>query len=173
MTVKRTLFIAVVCVACIGWLQRPAAPETKRLIGPTETVKISEASIGLLGRVDTGARTTSLHAESIRVKDGTVTFALVAADGERVAVRRPVAKVATIRSATGSEQRVFVELTLQHQDLAKSVLVNLKDRSHMTYPLLLGRNWLEDDYLVDVSRQASAPPEPADELAKLTSSYFP
>lgn len=169
MTVKRTLLIAVVCAACIGWLQRPATPEAKRLIGPTERVEISDASIGFLGRVDTGAKTTSLHAESIRMEDGTVRFALVGADGERVTMRRPVAKIDTIRSAAGSERRVFVELTLQHEDLTKSVLVNLKDRSHMTYPLLLGRNWIEDDYLVDVSRQTSMPSHSADELMKLAS----
>lgn len=167
MTVKRNLLIAVVCAVSIGWLQPPATPETKRLIGPTETVEISEASIGYLGRVDTGARTTSLHAESIHMENGTVHFSLVGADGERVPVRRPVAKIDTVRSAAGSEERVFVELTLQHGDLTKSVLVNLKDRSHMTYPLLLGRNWIADDYLVDVSRQAPMPSDPADELMKL------
>lgn len=169
MTVKRTLLIAVACAACVGWLQRPTTPEAKRLIGPTETVEISEASIGFLGRVDTGATTTSLHAESIRMEDGAVRFTLVGPDGERVPVSRPVAKIDTVRSATGSERRVFVEFTLRHEGLAKSVLVNLKDRSHMTYPLLLGRNWLKDDYLVDVSRQPSSPSDPADEPMKLAS----
>jgi hypothetical protein len=33
------------------------------------------------------------------------------------------------------------------------VLVNLNDRSAMKYRLLLGRNWLENDYLVDVARR--------------------
>ena len=28
--------------------------------------------------------------------------------------------------------------------------VNLRDRSAMTYKLLIGRNWLSEDYLVDV-----------------------
>ncbi len=154
MNVRRTLLIAAACAVSIGWLQRPAASasETKRLIGPTERVEISDASIGLLGRVDTGARTTSLHAESIQVNDGTVSFSLVGEDGERIPVSRPVAKIDTVRSAAGSEERIFVELTLEHDDLVKSVLVNLKDRSHMSYPLLLGRNWIQDDYLVDVSQ---------------------
>jgi hypothetical protein len=32
-------------------------------------------------------------------------------------------------------------------------MVNLNDRSAMKYRLLLGRNWLENDYLVDVARR--------------------
>lgn len=143
----------------MGWIHRPLAKDEKRVIGPTEKVEIADASIGLIGRVDTGARTTSLHAEAIEVGESTVSFMLIGPGGERVPMHKPIAEIATVRSATGSEERVFVELTLQHGGLAKPVLVNLKDRSHMNYPLLLGRNWLKDDYVVDISHPPVAVPK--------------
>ncbi len=34
----------------------------------------------------------------------------------------------------------------------KSIPVNLRDRSELEYKLLIGRNWLEGDYLVDVTK---------------------
>ncbi len=163
MNAQRILFLAVVCAACIGWVQRPNTQDSKRVIGPTETVEIAEASMNLLGRVDTGARTTSVHAESIELEGGTVSFVLTGGDGQRISMRRPIAKTRPVRSATGTEERVFVELTLEHAGLAKPVLVNLRDRSHMTYPLLLGRNWLQDDYVVDVSQPPVVPPNRPDE----------
>lgn len=170
MNAQRMIVLAVVCAACMGWMHRPTGEETKRVIGPTEIVGIAEASVGLLGRVDTGARTTSVHAESIRVDGEMVSFELTGPDGQRVSMQRPIAKTRAVHSATGSEERIFVELTLEHEGYAKPVLVNLKDRSHMTYPLLLGRNWLKDDYVVDVSQEPMVPVKPSEEMMKLASS---
>lgn len=170
MNAKRMLLLVLACSACMGWVHRPAGEESKRVIGPTEMVDIAEASIGFLGRVDTGAKTTSLHAESIEMDGSMVRFELAGPDGRRLAMRRPVAKIDTVRSATGSEERIFVELTLEHEGYAKPVLVNLKDRSHMTYPLLLGRNWLKDDYVVDVSQEPMAALKPSDVSSELASS---
>jgi hypothetical protein len=163
MKMERLLLLGVACAACIGWIHGPDAPEPKHVIGPTETVEIAEASMDLLARVDTGARTTSVHAEGIKVDGGFVSFELAGPCGARVPMRLPIAKTQEVRSATGSEERIFVELTLEHDGRAKSVLVNLKNRSHMTYPLLLGRNWLKDDYVVDVSLPPAAPPQEAKE----------
>ena len=156
MKTERLLLLGVACAACIGWIHGPDKPEQKRVIGPTEHVEIAEAELGLLARVDTGAKTTSVHAEAIQLDGEFVNFVLEGPCGAQVPMRLPIAKTQAVRSAVGSEKRVFVELTLEHDGHAKPVLVNLKDRSHMTYPLLLGRNWLQDDYVVDVSLPAEA-----------------
>lgn len=170
MNAKRMLLLVLACTACMGWVHRPVGQESKRVIGPTETVDIAEASIGFLGRVDTGAKTTSLHAESIEMDGSMVRFELAGPDGRRIVMQRPIAKTDIVRSAAGSEERIFVELTLEHEGYAKPVLVNLKDRSHMTYPLLLGRNWLKDDYVVDVSQEPMATSKSSDESSELASS---
>lgn len=143
------------------------------MIGQTEKVEITEASIELLGRVDTGAASTSVHAEELRIDGNMVSFALTAPDGQRVFLRKPIAKTGNVRNAERNEQRIYVELTLHHAGLTKRVLVNLNDRASLTYPLLLGRNWLKDDFVVDVSRAPLKPSAPSmdgsRELTKLAS----
>ena len=43
---------------------------------------------------------------------------------------------------------------MQWKDFRKEVLVTLNDRTDMEYPLLLGRNFLRGDFLVDVAQDA-------------------
>ncbi len=57
-----------------------------------------------------------------------------------------MAGLAPFRSA------LMVRLKLRYEDVEKKVLVTLKDREKMTYPLLLGRNFLSGDFLVDVTQ---------------------
>jgi hypothetical protein len=152
---RKTFFLLIaVCGLAIGWLRVPgAADQSKRLIGQTARVGIEDASLDFIARVDTGAASTSVHAESVRVQGDMVDFVLVNHDGSRVPMRMPVARTGTVRNSEGGKKRVFVEMTLSHEGQSKRVLVNLNDRSGLTYRLLLGRNWLKDDYMVDVSQQ--------------------
>jgi hypothetical protein len=45
-----------------------------------------------------------------------------------------------------------VRIKLTCKGITKETLVSLNDRAQMKYPLLLGRDFLKDDFLVDVSR---------------------
>lgn len=62
-------------------------------------------------------------------------------------------------SAQGREKRYLVRLTLSAMGVRKTILVNLRDRSQLRYKLLLGRNWLADDFLVDVDLDEEIPGE--------------
>lgn len=157
MTAQRTLLLAIACLACIGWIHTNPPSQTKSVVGQTATIGIGGTSLSLLARVDTGARTTSIHAESIEIRGQAVRFQLKDENGQRVVMERPIVKKANVRNAVGQEERVFVELTLDFNGHSKPLLVNLRDRSRMTYRLLLGRNWLDGDYLVDVSRKPDEP----------------
>jgi hypothetical protein len=64
-----------------------------------------------------------------------------------------VEKTSAIRTSEGREVLLYVYLTISRQGVEKRVLVNLNDRSAMKFGLLLGRNWLESDFLVDVARR--------------------
>lgn len=130
---------------------------TKRVIGQTAQVEIAEAGLEFLGRVDTGAASTSVNAQAIQMEGDMVRFDLLNRAGERVTMRMPVEKTHRVRNAEGTEERVYVKLTLCHNGVTKRVLANLNDRARLTYALLLGRNWLEDDYVVDVSHDAVMP----------------
>ena len=154
---KWLLVMLVLGALGAGWIRRPAVEQPKRVIGQTVQVEIPEAGLDFLGRVDTGAASTSVHAESVHVEGGKVRFDLINRAGERVTLRKPVAKTHLVRNAERSEERVYVELTLSHDGVSKRVLANLNDRAGLTYALLLGRNWLENDFVVDVSREAVLP----------------
>jgi len=151
-----TWFLAL-CVLGLGWAgMQIAQEEKKQVIGQTARVGIEEAALEFVARVDTGAASTSLHAEAVQIKDGIVDFIAVNQDGARVPLRLPLAKTARVRNSGGIKERVYVEMTVHHEGRRKQVRVNLNDRSGLTYPLLLGRNWLEDEYLVDVSQAPAA-----------------
>ena len=155
---KRVIMLLALCALVAGWIHDPSTTDSaKRVIGQTARVGIGETAMEFVARVDTGAATTSVHAEEVRVANGMVDFVVVNRDGTRVPLRLPLARTGTVRNSGGSKERVFVEMTLSHEGMSKQVLVNLNNRSRLTYPLLLGRNWLKDDYLVDVSRTPEAP----------------
>lgn len=164
MAMKSLLLLLTLGVLGAGWVHRsetpatPATAEAKRVIGQTARVEIAEAGMDFLGRVDTGAASTSVHAESVRVDGDMVDFVIRNKDGERMAMRAPIMKRVLVRNPEGREKRVYVELTVSHDGVAKTVLANLNDRSGLTYALLLGRDWLQDDFVVDVSREEELPP---------------
>ena len=50
------------------------------------------------------------------------------------------------------EHRYKVRLSLRLDGHRKEVLVTLTDRTDMEYPLLIGRNYLRGDFMVDVDK---------------------
>ena len=66
--------------------------------------------------------------------------------------------MALIRTSEQEELRYMVPMTLQHAGVEREVLVSLNDRSQMNYAMLLGRNYLQGEFLVDVARVDEAKP---------------
>ncbi len=134
----------------------------KFIIGETAQIAIAEAELEFLARIDTGARVTSIHALDVEVTGGVanqrenegkpVRFRVINTKGEERTLESKIVDVASVRNAQGTEHRYVVELTLVWEGFEKAVEVNLRDRSAMTYKLLIGRNWLARDFLVDVDR---------------------
>jgi len=56
------------------------------------------------------------------------------------------------------KRRYKVPLTFRWKSMEKEVLVTLNKRDHMKYPLLIGRNFLRDDFLIDVSMNSDDKP---------------
>ena len=112
----------------------------------------------LEARIDTGAETTSLHAENIQLveRDGTrfVTFELASpGGGDKVNVEQKLKrKVRIKRPGEESERRYVVEMWITLGKHSARVETSLSDREGFEYPLSIGRNFLTDAMIVDVSR---------------------
>ena len=73
-------------------------------------------------------------------------------------MRLPVVEWKHVRTPSGLERRPIVELEICLGSKRIHTKVNLTDRSMVKYPLILGRNFLKEDYVVDVKRRKTAPP---------------
>ena len=141
----------VACVLPSG----PLAAETKDIFGWVERVTITEMRRGVKAKLDTGADTSSMHAENIerfrRDDEQIVGFDIVDPDtGELTRLERPLARYVRIREHDGSFQRrpvVWMWLCLGTH--LRRVEVNLVDRSQFNYQMLLGRAALSGHAIID------------------------
>ena len=145
--------------------QRPDLTEpedgagAKLVIGWAEYVDFPEWGIlGVQAKVDTGARTSSLHVDEVQpIGRGRVRFRVVTGRKppfQRIEVTAPVVKWGRVRSSTGHyTMRCFIRARIRIGDVEKEIELSLVSREKMLYRMLLGRRALEKDFLVDVSRR--------------------
>ncbi|WP_328591511.1 ATP-dependent zinc protease family protein [Methylotetracoccus oryzae] len=130
-------------------------PRERAVMGWLESVFFRPWNVRMTAKLDTGANTSSLHAERIerfsRNGEKWVRFALGRGDDhKKLAVERPVIRMANIKQhGKGSSQREVVKMTLCKNGREYETEFTLVDRSNFTYPVLLGRSFLKDNALVD------------------------
>lgn len=104
-------------------------------------------------KVDTGARTSSLHAFDLRVEDGTAHFAVhphQGTDDDETWVSLPVLEHRDVRPSTGeAEERPVVAVPVLVGTHELTIELTLTDRDAMGFRMLLGRTALADAFLVD------------------------
>jgi len=130
-----------------------------RIVGTTEYVDFPDWGVASLSaRIDTGARTSALHVENVKLLPGSrVRFDVPLRRDDpsaRVTVETKVSRRTPVRASTGqTEPRLFVKAHIRLGGLEQLIEVGLVDRRHMLYRMLLGRSALERRYLVDVSKR--------------------
>lgn len=128
------------------------------IIGAVEWAKVEPSGLLLESRIDTGAVTTSIHAQDIHLveKDGKryVRFMLVdRVNGEGLQQELRLRRRVLIKQNDGPyERRYVVRMWVTLGKTRSRIDVNLSDRSDFKYPMLIGRNFLTDSMIVDVSR---------------------
>jgi hypothetical protein len=128
------------------------------IIGAIEWAKVEPSGLLFESRIDTGADTTSIHAENIQLieKDGKRYVRFVLTDpgtGETLQQEVRLRRRVLIKQNDGPRERRYVVRMWVTLGKTKSRIdVNLSDRSDFEYPLLIGRNFLTDSMIVDVSR---------------------
>jgi hypothetical protein len=138
----------------------------KMVLGRREWMWIETINSVFEARVDTGATTSSISAQDIVVfeKDGKrwARFLLVPNGEEsRFEVEAPLVRYVRIlqSSQEGGEydRRPVVSMTVKVGNFIEETQFTLTDRSHMTYPILLGRSFLKDIAVVDVAKDYIQP----------------
>ncbi|PKI16568.1 ATP-dependent zinc protease family protein [Colwellia sp. 12G3] len=135
--------------------------KNKIIIGRLEAIDLPELGIeDLEVRVDTGAKTSSLHVDNITkvIVDGiyNVTFDIHpdAHNVNRIVTcTAPISDIRKIKSSNGtSEQRYVIETTVKLGNESWVIEITLTDRSDMSYLMLFGREAIGERFLVDPSQ---------------------
>jgi len=136
-------------------------------LGWVERGKVLPEEVTVKFKLDTGALTSSMHAEDIeyfeRDGDEWVRFDLDLEDIERdklvkSRIERKLHRELTVRGAGGKEDRPVVLMKVCIGERLLEEQFSLRDRDEMHYPVLLGRRTLEKLGPVDSARTFTIEP---------------
>ena len=144
------IFVGVVLLSCYGCSE--AADKSKRIFGRLEQVRLEHYDTVLKAKLDTGARTSSLNAINIRSfeKSGKpwIAFDVPVPGSERLLhFDKILLQIAKIKNRKGElaasgntpySQRPVVRMRVCLGNRMRKIKVNLVDRRHFLYPMLIG-----------------------------------
>jgi hypothetical protein len=118
---------------------------TLPMVGWKEAVSFPRLKLGpLVAKIDTGARTSALHADTIEISGRRVRFTI-----GRKKYAAPLVGHKIVKSSNGiSETRAVIRATLQLGTTTMKTEITLSDRSDMDVPMLLGRNTIKGLFVV-------------------------
>jgi hypothetical protein len=133
----------------------------KIIIGSLETITLPDLTItDIQVRVDTGAKTSSLHVDNIKKfkKKGKVMVRFdlhpdVYNIENIVSCEAPIHDIRRVKSSNGtSEQRYVISTPVKLGSELWSIEITLTDRSDMSYLMLFGREAIGERFLIDPSK---------------------
>ncbi len=147
----------------VGTALSAAADTDKNVLGWLEHVRIADLDIQLDAKLDTGAKTSSIHAEILDAparkdwddedESRDIVFKVINEDGDERTIETEIVRWAAIKTKRGGLiHRPVVELEFCLGGLLIEDEVTLADRGNFNYETLIGRNMLEKaDIVVDAS----------------------
>jgi hypothetical protein len=124
------------------------------IIGRREWLALPDLGVSPLhAKTDSGARSSSLHAENIELSAAkeSVRFTTYNYLGTAIDCKTPVVRFGRVRSSSGfARTRIFIRThALLSGGFRWPILLSLANRSDMTCPILLGRRALAGYFLID------------------------
>jgi hypothetical protein len=131
----------------------------KKIVGSCELISLLDLELfDLDAKIDTGAQTCALHCDDIFLDDEcNVHFTLLdkihpAYHGKRLIM--PLYKIKEVKSSNGLVQsRACIKVTVEFFGKRYKTIITLTNRTDMKYPMLIGKKFLENRFLVDVSQE--------------------
>jgi hypothetical protein len=138
-------------------------PDRPLLVGWKEYVELPDWHLRRLkAKIDTGARTSALDVAGYELVEvsgvGVVARLRIALDRrhpERLTeVQAPVLRMVVVRNTSGvGEQRPLIETRLRLGPVCKPIRLTVANRAGMLFRMILGREALAKDFVVDVSKK--------------------
>jgi hypothetical protein len=128
------------------------------LVGRVENVSLLPQELKLKAKIDTGAKTSSLHAQDLTSfeRDGKawVRFSMLdPKTKKKIYFERPLIRNTKVKQQdTDLQLRPTVSMSISFGPIEEQVDFTLADRTGYLYQVLIGRNFLRDRAIVDVSR---------------------
>lgn len=150
--------------------------ENKKILGCQEWLNLSSIDIPLIkARVDSGAKTSSLHAFNIRTieEDGKnfVRFDVnPIQNNKKVTIRckAPLLDRRVVKSSSGdSEKRYVIKVPVTLGGETSEIEVTLTNRDSMGYRMLLGREAMKGRFIVDPEKHFQMGKHGEEEIKKL------
>lgn len=140
-----------------GQERAQSSAKEKMIVGRIEKVQIDGTEMKVKARIDSGAQTSSIHAENVveKIIEGEkyVQFETLDDQDKRHAFLKKVIASTVVRSSTGeANSRYVIRMTITLAGREHEINVNLNDRTGLVYRFLVGRNLLMGNYVVDVSQ---------------------
>lgn len=133
----------------------------KLIIGRTEIIDLPELGMyNIEAKIDTGADTSVLHCEDFEITEKndqrfiTCHIKPHLEDEEILTITFPIHRERVVKSSFGQTETRHIFVTkIRMFDQLYDIKLSLRDRSSMSYPMLLGRNFISKKFLVDVSKK--------------------
>lgn len=131
----------------IGWMEHLDLPEL-------ELRKVK-------AKIDTGARTSALHAENIEtfVREGARWVRFQTRNSHTAPLRwaeAPKHELRAIKNTSGvPEERIIIRTKLRLIDRSWTISVSLADRTNMRFPMIVGRSALKNHNIAVHTRRAN------------------
>jgi len=143
----------------------PKSYAEKSIVGWLEAAALkNKPDYLVIAKIDTGADNSSLNAvnQEIYERNGDlwVKFSLTTKSGREITFQNRIIKTALIKMKDGNlQRRNVIEINVCIGTISKKIKVNLVDRSHFKYQMLIGRSFLKGDFLVDSEEKFTVEPD--------------
>jgi len=130
----------------------------EQLLGRFDKFDLPELKLkNVKAKIDTGAKTSSLHCVSIKpTKDGYIKFIVLDKDNKKFTgkyITKKIYRIGDVRSSNGKKQkRYFIKTPIIVYNKIYMMEVSLNYRGSMKFPLLIGRELIKQNFIVDVNK---------------------
>lgn len=147
---------AILAALLLTVVATPVSGEPE-IVGWLEGAYLQPWGVRVRAKLDTGARTSAMHAENIEPfeKDGQVWVRFLFPYGRREGypqgfiIERPLVRQTKVKNGNGLHPRYVIELDVCISGKTQTTEISLADRDRFNYPMLLGRQSLAGRFIID------------------------